>query len=197
MKKRMLAFAVALIMVIGLLPLPTYAATPQPKFAMTDPNNSVAVSNGVAPGEAYYVVFEDVTDATTGEVIGNKPVMAETTPTDNYIKYYYNGAKNIFEITFKNINYQRTKSGDAFLTVSNNFTSSVTYANTFDVVLTLEGTNSISGPYATMSFKNNGNLTITGGELNVSTSYTSTSFLQKSNSGDLIFLNTTIDFANT
>lgn len=195
MTKRLLALAVALMMLIGLLPVTAYAADPMPKFTVKDP--AVTIAHGISAGDVYYVTFEDVVDAETGEITGTKPVEATTLPEDHYMAFYYNSARNVLEILFRNVNYQRVGSVSSFFTVSKNTSSAITYSNAFDVELTLEGENTITGAYTTFLFENAGNVTITGtGSLEVETNYTSNSFIHKKNAGDLVILNTTLRVDN-
>ena len=216
MMKRIMSFLLVLIMVIGFLPMPTRAAssdTPMPKFYVKDPNSGI-LSNGVNSGDTYYIVFEDIYDKTSGEYLGNKPAYPDETPTDNYIKFHYNGTEKVFEITFKNVDYQRTSSTDYFLTVTENSG----YSNAFDVVLMLEGYNKLSGPKTIFEFRNAGNVTITDNEdesdvdytaisdpkdtdavkynLHVESLFQSTSFFWKQNAGNLIIKDTKIYYKN-
>ena len=76
-------------------------------------------------------------------MIGTQPVEVTSQPESNYIRYYYSSSKNVLEITFNNINYVRTSSAGALITLSVNTTSSVNYSGKYDILLTLEGTNTI------------------------------------------------------
>ena len=100
--KRVLSFVLALIMVVGLIPLTTQAATtPMPLFRMYDPAYGSYLETYFNQSHTVYVVFEDVLDGDGVTVLGNKPVIAEEIPTDNYIMYAFDGETAI--ITMKNI----------------------------------------------------------------------------------------------
>lgn len=190
MKKRILGLALALVMIISLLPLTTFAATPQPKFILSDVNLTDGILEGdVLAGTPVYIVYENVEEG--GQVIGTKPVLATGTPTDNYILLAFDNTQNVLNITFKNITYNRTATTKAFLTITNN--TGADYNNEFAVALTLEGTNTISGENTNLIFENAGALTITGsGSLNIDTHLASSSALHK-RTGDLTIKDTTVN----
>ena len=113
MKKRLLGLALALVMIISLLPLTAIAAdTPMPKFQMKDPNGNL--ESYFNDSNTVYVVYEDVLDTDGTTVLGNKPVIATGTPTDNYVKYEFNTAAATATITMKNVNYKRVSAAGNF-----------------------------------------------------------------------------------
>ncbi len=189
MKKRILGLALALIMVISLLPLTTLAETelaPMPKFVINDPNLPSRLEDGLPSNKTVYVIFEDVKDE-AGAVIGNKPVIATDIPADNYIKMEF--VDGVCQITFKNIKYKRTEADGDMLSIYENKDAT----NKFDVVLTLEGENTVEGKHPRLTFSNTGNVTITGsGSLVCDLEHTSNLWIQKKNDGDLIFKDTTV-----
>ena len=184
MKKKILGLALALVMLISLLPLTAMAAeNPMPKYIVNDGNLSSRLERGIIPGEVTYIVFEDVEG-------GNKPVKAtEEVPTDNYIKMEF--VEGVCYITFKNVSYKRNASGGSsdFLQIYNNSN----YTNEFDIVLTLEGQNVIEGSNTKMAFTNTGDMTVTGaGSLTFNVNHTSNVLFQKKGDGDLIIKDTTV-----
>ena len=190
MKKRILGLALALVMIISLLPLTAMAdeALPNmPKYLIQD-EVSGRLENGMPTGKVVYVVFEDVKDE-TGAVIGNKPVVAEEVPADNYIKLEY--VNGVCEVLFKNISYKRTGGSEAFLTLYKNGSK---YADNFDVVITLEGENRIEGLNTKILITNTGDVTFTGsGSLKIYSKFTSNQLVQKSGEGDLYIKDTKLD----
>ena len=188
MKKRILGLALALVMIISLLPL-TALAAPMPKFVINDPNLASRLENGIIPNRISYVVFEEVKDE-AGAVIGTKPVNATDVPEDNYIKMEWSKDANTCYITFKNISYKRTASSSSdFLQIYENSK----YTNDFDVVFTLEGANVIEGTNPRITFSNAGNLTITGeGSLTFNVNHTANELLKKAKDGDMTIKDTTI-----
>ncbi len=200
MKKRLLGLALALVMVISLLPLTAFAATPRPAFVFYDPNITATdnkIVQLVASGTTFYVTFEDVSDGS--QVIGNKPVVVPqdaAAPTTNYIKFQF--IDGVFYITFHEINCRPSASygTTAFMRFYKNTSS---FTNEYDIVLTLEGENTISGgTNARILFDNQGDVTITGsGSLNFSTVLSTNVMVQKKNSGNLLIQNTTLSIADT
>ncbi len=194
MKKRILGLALALILIISLLPLTAIAAeSPAPRFLMYDPYSSP--KSEITESSPVYVVYENVLDTNGTTVLGNKPVIATTVPTDNYIKYEY--ANGVVTVTLKNINYKRVGDAKHFIKLTN-----VTGAsNAFDVVIKLEGDNKIEATgvdyganYANIHLEQQGNLTITGtGSLTANVSLKSPlAFIQSINESDLLIKDTSI-----
>ena len=202
--KRLLSFVLALVLIIGLMPITAFAATTSttvmPKFTMKDPVSG-EIAHGVGSGEVYYVTFQDVTDADTGEVIGTKPVEVSVQPESNFIKYTYVASSKTLEITFNNINYVRSSDyhGNPFLTIGANSSNNVDYSGKFAVLLTLEGTNTIRGGAGNEMFiKNYGDVTITGsGSLSVHTYLGSSAVYNKTTNGNLTIKGTTLTLTNT
>ena len=118
MKKRILALAIAVVMIVSMLPITAFATTPMPKFRMNDPAYSTYLETYFNQSHTVYGVFEDVLDEDGVTVLGNKPVIADETPTDNYIKYAFDGETAI--VTMKNISYKRTASADEFIHILRN-----------------------------------------------------------------------------
>ena len=202
MKKRLLGLALALIMIISLLPLTALAASPMPKFRFYDnlinPDGSTHyLESYFNASKTVYVVFEDVYDTDGTTLLGQKPVIATATPTDNYIKYAFSGTTAT--ITIKNVNYKRTPAGgDYILYIVKNGSS---YTNEFDVVVNLEGTNVFNaGSSGYFHFENKGALTFTGsGSLSITTSAGSRGVINRviSNAGTLNIKDTTLHINNT
>ena len=168
MKKRILGLALALVMIISLLPLTALAASPMPKFRMYDGNINPSgsthyIESYFNDSKTVYVIFQDVLDTDGTTVLGQKPVIATETPADNYVKYAFSTATATATITMKNVNFKRSPAGgDYFIYIVKNSGSS--YTNEFNVVLNIEGTNVIDSPNckAHLHFENVGNLTVTG-----------------------------------
>ena len=162
MKKKILGLALALVMIISLLPL-TALATPTSsmKVRIYEPNGTSSYFDiGFAAGATEYIVFEDVADATDPNVIAaTKAIKASTVPEDNYIKMEYS-AEGVFTITLKNVNHKRASSSSPFISAYENTSTGAT--NVFDIVVNLEGTNKIEGPNASFKFQNEGTVTIQG-----------------------------------
>ena len=209
MKKRILGLALALVMIISLLPLTAMAASPLPKFRMYDPSAPVH-SNGnyiesfFSATKTVYVVYENIIDTDGTTVLGNKPVIATEVPTDNYIKYEFAAAtdttKATATITLKNINYKRVSidgvNNNAFISITKN--AGTSYTSEFDVVMVFEGTNTVEGSTTRIAFEHTGDATITGSGSFAMTTYTSsTVILQKKNEGNLTIKNTTLTIDNT
>ena len=156
MKKKLLALAVILIMVISLLPITSLAleGTPSPsvKARFSDPV-SKNVDIGMAHDDAAYIILENVVNEETGEVIGNKPVRIakEDVPETGFIKVsYYNGTARI---VLNNIHYKRSAAHDsAFISLYENSVDAATL--NFDSVVELVGTNTIEGTKAGIEIKN-------------------------------------------
>lgn len=203
MKKRLLGLALALVMVISLLPLTTLAEDPapvKPRFDINDPNLSEEMTQAIEADKTYYVKFEDVTG-------GNKPVLVAQdaeAPTDNYMKFQF--VDGVCKVTFHGVNYRPTAAhSGAFFEIA----AAKDCSAAFPVELTLEGVNNISSEAASgirFIFGNeNNNTTITGnGSLNISMSYTKSNKLamfQKKGGGDFIIkdteLNLTCSDSNT
>ena len=201
MKKRLLGLALALVMIISLLPLTAFAASPMPKFRMYD--NTINPDGSTHYIESYfnasktvYVVFNDILDTDGTTVLGQVPVIATTTPTDNYIKYAFSGTTAT--ITMKNVNFKRSPAGgDYFMYIVKNAGSN--YTNEFDVVLQLVGTNTVEATAnAYFHFENQGNITITGdGSLSVVTSGGSRGIINHVKPGTLLIKDTTLYIENT
>ena len=201
MKKRILGLALALVMIISLLPL-TASAAAMPKFRFYDnlinPDGSTHyLESYFNSSKTVYIVFENVYDTDGTTLLGNKPVIATETPTDNYIKYAF--ADDVATITIKNVNYKRTPTGgDYILYIVKNGSS---YTNEFDVVINLEGTNvfeAASSGY--FHFENKGDLTFTGpGSLSITTSAGGRGVINRvlSEAGTLYIKDTTLYINNT
>ena len=203
MKKRLFGLALALVMVISLLPLTTLAEDPapvKPRFDINDPNLSEEMTQAIEADKTYYVKFEDVTG-------GNKPVLVAQdaeAPTDNYMKFQF--VDGVCKVTFHGVNYKPTAAhSGAFFEIA----AAKDCSGAFPIELTLEGVNNISSEAASgirFIFGNeNNNTTITGnGSLNISMSYTKSTKLamfQKKGGGDFIIkdteLNLTCSDSNT
>ena len=202
--KRILAMLLALVMIISLLPLTAFAADPMPKFRMYDGNINPSGSAHVIESyfndsKTVYVVFENVLDTDGVTVLGQKPVIASTVPTDNYVKYSFSTATATATITMKNVNFNRSPAGgDYFIYIVKNSGSS--YTNEFNVVLNIEGTNVINSPNAKgyLHFENAGNLTVTGGGSLDLTSYCSSSgLINHVKPGNLLIKDVTLNLTNT
>ena len=208
MKKRILGLALALIMIISLLPMTALAAdlTPMPKVNIVDPSYTestghYAFTGGITGSNTLYLAFEDVMDATDPTVrLGNKPVVVTEAPADNYITIFYNTSTNTLEVTLKNVTYNRTEADEAFFSCSAN-NPSTKYNNEYDVLMTLEGTNTVTGSGAGFNFGNKGSLTITGsGSLNMTTKHSGSSKganLNKTSAGEMIIKDVTLNLENT
>ena len=178
-------------MLISLLPVATYASSPMPKVTLNDPNGSIKDEYVGGKQSLWYVSFQSVTD-NDGNV-GTRPMYTTTKPKDNYIQFEFDSYNDIFYITFNNVNYKRTSTAKEFLSVTNNSG----YDNQFDVVLTLNGTNKLSGTNVVFTFNTGKNITVTGsGSLDIDTLVTSESIFWAKGSGDLTFLNTTVKMYN-
>ena len=130
MKKRLLAFALAFVMIISLLPVTAFAATPMPKLQMNDPNLSSRIDAYFNTSRTIYIYFEDVLDPEDSSVIlGNKPVLTTTAPSENFIKCAY--ADGVATITFNNVYYKRTaNNSNPFLQITKNAGSN--YSSAFE-----------------------------------------------------------------
>ena len=159
MKKRILALAVILVMLISLLPITAFAADPMPKVVMWQ-DGARAIEQGIF-GNALYATFADVVDAETGEPVkdaeGNtytkiKLVGAdEEKPTTNFVKYYWNSSRNVLEITMNNVNYRPSGTGGSFMTLTENKDHTAVY----DIEITLIGDNVLhGGTNVSFNFKN-------------------------------------------
>ena len=74
MKKKLLALAVVLVMLIGMLPITASAASPLGKVRIYCPQKgSYICDKFISSSYTGYAWFTDVIDEETGEVIGNKP----------------------------------------------------------------------------------------------------------------------------
>ena len=122
MKKKILGLALALIMIISLLPL-TAMAEPSPsvKVRIYEPNGASSYFDlGFAAGNTEYVVFEDVADATDpNAIVATKAIKATTVPEDKYIKINYS-AEGVLTFTLKNVNHKRASSTSPFISAYKN-----------------------------------------------------------------------------
>ena len=192
--KRVISLLLALIMVIGMIPIIANAAAPMPKVTMYDPSGTIDCRvGGSAEYKTWYIKYEDVVDD-TGAVIGNKPVQTFAEPEDNYIRYYYDSTNCILYITLNNVHYTRTASAEHFIRVTNNSS----YTKDFSVIITLNGENTISGTRTTFSFENTGNVTFTGdGSLDIQTYLTSNAVIWAKGGGDLTIKDTNLTVYNS
>ena len=193
MKKKLLGLALALVMIIGLLPLSAVAAVtdPSPRLQVCDPQNTVDVKFQFGTANTIYVGFEDIEG-------GNKPVQVSTAPAENYIKAEYDGDKKL-TITLNSIDYKRVGNCANFIKAVNNSSGT----NEYDINIVLVGQNKIEALSPTpvdkqnspnIALGNNGKVTITGsGSLyaNVAVMHKQ-SFIQHAVEGDLEILNTSI-----
>ena len=169
MKKKILALALALVMIISLLPLTALAdevKNPMPKVTIKG-NDKQTIHSGGLTGRADSVLYIQTVD-------GQLEKVAEE-PADNYMKFFYNKTDNVLEILFKNIEYKPTVPEEALISILNNGSS---YSSAFDVVFTLEGTNVIESTSSNnqIVIANQGTVTITGpGSLRMVTSCGSSS----------------------
>ncbi len=173
MKKKLLALAMAVVMIISLLPVTAFAGElpVRARFDINDPNLTKELSTYIDAGKTYYVKFVDVEGTN-----GNMPVLLDQdadVPTDNYMKFQF--VDGVCQVTFNKIDYRPTaKHSAAFLEFT---TQTSNYSNVWPVVVTLEGENNISGDYAygiRIIFSNDAATTITGnGSLNINMSYPS------------------------
>ena len=197
MKKRLLGLALALVMIISLLPL-TASAAAMPKFRMYDnvinPDGSTHyIEKYFNASSTVYVVFEDVLDTDGTTVLGNKPVIATEVPTDNYVKFAF--VDGVAEVTLKNVHYKRTATAGVFISVYKNGGD---YTDEFDSKLILEGTNTLEGANVRFSFSQKGDTTITGsGSLTVNTALNSCIFFQTKQGGKLLIKDTTLNINTT
>ena len=179
MKKRILTLALALIMIISLLPMTALAEDPAAKVTF---NNNVAAKFSVTvnPGETAYVITDDSAQFAKWEDDGE--------PADKFIKLDYpaDGAATL-KVTFKNIEADVTSS--AFHNYGISFA-----AGAYAVELTLIGDNKIThGTSSCMKYYNDGGMTITG---DGSLSLTNTGATHGSiwaDGGDLLIKNTNIN----
>ena len=193
--KRFLSLALAIIMVLSLIPVTTFAASPMPKVTFRD--TAGTLDRRVGGGAEYvtwYLVFEEVKDETTGEIIGNKPVLAPEKPVTGYIENHFEEENNVLYMTFNNVSYTRYGTyDDNFITVAKNSN----YTSAFDVVITLIGENKFSGRRTNMNFDTTGNITFTGsGSLEMDNSYESAAAIWSKGSGDLTFKDTNVKIYN-
>ena len=201
MKKRLLGLALALVMIISLLPL-TASAAAMPKFRMYDnvinPDGTTHyIEKYFNASSTVYVVFEDVLDTDGTTVLGNRPVIATTVPTDNYVKYEFS-ADEVATITLKNVNYKRSPAGGShFIYIVKNGSS---YTNEFDIVINLEGTNVVESSAAKggIHMENAGSVTITGsGSLSFTASNSDSGIIDHTSAGSLLIKDTTITLNST
>ena len=181
MKKRLLGLALVLMMIISLLPMTASAdATPMPKLQIAGDSTAHPISLDTD----YYITFAADQDK------GMAPAFGSEVPTgDSYIKINFNGTENVLNILVKNVNYVFTNKPGTFLTFSENDE----YTADYSVVVTLEGNNVFEGYKAGMKFTNNGDLTITGnGSLTINTTESSSKCIEKTGTGKLHILNTTL-----
>ena len=192
MKKKILALALALIMIISLLPLTALAEdvkTPMPKVTVKGNSQTTITSGGLTTSKpAVYI-----------QTVDGQLVKADEKPEDNYMGFVWNSTDKVLEITFKNINYQTEVKETTLIAITNNGSN---YSNVFDVVLTLEGENVIESTSTgnEISVNNSGTFTITGsGSLRFVTSNGSGALFHRKNSyaGEMIIKDTTLYLENT
>ena len=208
MKKKLLGLALALVLIIGLLPLSAVAAVtdPSPRFYVCDPQNTVDEKFIFGTAATIYVGFENILDTDDTTVLGNKPAKVSAAPAENYIKAEYDGNKKL-TITLNSINYKRV--GNCA-----NFIKAVNYSkwgtSEYDIDIVLVGQNKIEAlspePISSknspnIALGNVGDVTITGsGSLYANVAVMDRqSFIQHVAVGDLEILNTSItaDLYNT
>lgn len=186
MKKRILSLALAMVMLISLLPATTFAAAATSvKCVFYSPRRVIEPS--LSNGQTTYVVLVD--DTTTEDTTDKMPAVASTQPEDNYIKLSYKITDGVgtYTMYLKNFDTSAVKTnGGPFMNVNS--------GTTFNVEIVLDGINKIIGPYVAFSIKNKGSITITGnGSLEMaSTGLASSSVFFKEAAGDLIIRDTTV-----
>ncbi len=194
MKKRILGLALALVMIISLLPLTAMAEDlpPMPKVTVKGNDNVSVHSGGITGTNVLYLTFEPIEG-------GTNVVKVTEEPADNYMKFFYNKSENVLEILFKNVDYRPVTAATTFLAIAKN-TGGNGYSNAYDIVLTLEGENNIIAQSGAniISVTNNGSMTITGpGSLKMSSNIGDGANINKTVGGELIILNTKLHLENT
>ena len=113
MKKRILGLALALIMIISLLPLTAFAeGATTIKVVFRDAHIAaqrvdVSFINGsqYASQTKEYITFEDVLDTDGVTPLGNKPVFSETAPAEGTPHIFIQYENYVLTMTFNNVNY--------------------------------------------------------------------------------------------
>ncbi len=184
MKKRILGLALALIMIISLLPLTTFAAAPtKVKVVLYNSGQGHATEPRIdceTQNQTNYIYVEDPT------ATAHKANYTTTEKTDNYVKITY--ANGVYTMVFKNFNYTNLNDG-----------GSVFYVNTsgeYDINVILEGTNTINAKSTALQFNNTGKVTISGdGSLTITNTKASADSIYKNGAGELEIKDVTINVA--
>ena len=202
MKKRILGLALALVMIISLLPLTALALDPMPKVTVYHDGTSIH-SAGLSNTTAIWFTFEDIheDDDTTKPVIGTKIVKSASALEDKYIKFQWKKADNFtLYITMKNVDYRPLGAAlnKTFWSITNNGSHGT---SAFNIVMTLEGTNVIDAVGGiSMNISNTGTMTITGTEgssLTYTTTHSSAGLINRLIScGELLIKDTTVTLCN-
>ena len=188
MKKRILGLALALIMIISLLPLTAFAAAPSdPKIVFYNGGNSDGRIDVYGfKSKAAYVVVENRDGV-------DYAVKASTAPTDNYLQISW--ANDTITMHFKNFVYSRTSGASSAF-------ASVSLTGDYHINVVLEGTNSItgagSGNYSAFTFANTGNITFSGigdSSLTLSTKLASDAMIKHVYAGSMTIKDTTLNIA--
>ena len=199
MKKRILGLALALIMIISLLPVTTFAdPATKLKIIVYDPNYTSAqnrsdisfvVNSEYASQRNEYITFVDVLDTDGTTVLGNKPAMSDTKPAEG-TPYIHAGLQGTtLTITFNNIHYKRTASlSSPFMSIYKTDGGSE-----FDINIVLNGENKIEGGGAYIGASNVGTFNISGeGSLEMNISVASKQCIGHTGAGDMTISDATL-----
>ena len=201
MKKRILSLALALLMIISLLPVTAFAAAVETETRMPKLSKIGNISgSGLSDKKSVYYTFVDDKDE-AGNVLGQKPKKLDSAPEilENCIRLYWKKSDNKLTITFYSINYNASDDPDNFLYITRNTTTSYKYSRAFDVEIKLVGTNVINS--GVIKFESSGKLSIIG-EPGSSLTYTchasANSMIQKNYASDeLLIKDANITLTNT
>ena len=189
MKKRILGLALALIMIISLLPLTAFAAAPTTlKLYMYSPTRKDLESkpeNQYLSQRVYYVTVVD-NDATTDDLTDKKFAYPSpsTPPTDNYARYEYTLVDGVGHVHLELKNFDTT--GIAQTDGGALFQIGYSTSDNYDTTITILGDNVLSGPWDNFLIKGTGNVLLTGGgNLYMKTSGASNDVFAISGAGDL------------
>ena len=198
MKKKILGLALALVMIISLLPLTAFAEDPASKIKVVfrDPNiTSGRVDVSFIHGSQYasqtkeYVTFEDVYDTDGTTVIGNKPVFGESAPAEGTPYIFMEYVDYTLTLTFNGVTYNRPTTGtlEQFMSIY------VTTGTNFDVKFVLNGENKFEGKNAYVTMSNAGTVEISGkGSLEINAGVASKTLFAHTGAGDMTITDATL-----
>ena len=201
MKKRLLALAIVLVMIISMLPVTAFAAVPSKvklyNYSPARKDLESVPSSTYLSSRVKYITVIDNTDTTEGAPakVLSYPTASSTAsnnPQDNFARYEYkidSEGKGTVYLHLKNFDTTGLKQTDngAFFQIG------YSTSDNYDTVITLEGTNKLTGAWEAIVIKGSGEVTITGsGSLHLYTNVQENDLFRIEGAGNLTIKDTTV-----